>query len=408
MVRDLVALTRALYDLADRTAWLAVLRAPWCGASLASLAALSGLNDKELILEALGDRRAWRAVRRRTCRASRALRDTLAGGARAARQRQPVADWLEATWVQLGGPDAYRAEELADAQRLLQRARRSAPRPSSGARPADFAALLQDLYSAPAATRREPGAGDDHPPRQGPGVRSRVRAGAGQGHRAAPSGACCAGWTCRAESGGERPADRAGPGDRRAGGGSTSTPTSRNSCGGVTRTSARASCTSPRRARGDAVAVGAPQLDVRRRGEPGPPQPPGHAVAGAGAALPSVDGRRGSAGCGPRPAPLPAPAPRVAARRRCRPPCRSRICPGAPARSSRPSSAGSGDPASHRHAGARVAARAWRRRSAAAAPRRSTPSARAVRGPARAPRGARAPSGDARRRRHPEALAAHA
>src|SRR5690606_6568813 len=55
VVLDLLSLTRALAHLADRTAWLAVLRAPWCGLTLEALYTLFGDDREATIVELLRD-----------------------------------------------------------------------------------------------------------------------------------------------------------------------------------------------------------------------------------------------------------------------------------------------------------------------------------------------------------------
>jgi len=148
VVRDLVQLTRALYDLADRAAWLAVLRAPWCGARLASLTALSAPNDRELPIEALADPERLKRCEPADVPRLVRVREILSA-ALARRAAGPIADWLEATWVRLGGSDAYPAQELLDARAFFSAlAERAAQSQWRG--PQDFASLLERLFSAPA------------------------------------------------------------------------------------------------------------------------------------------------------------------------------------------------------------------------------------------------------------------
>ncbi len=154
VVRDLVQLACALYDLADRNAWLAVLRAPWCGADLHTLTALSGPRETLLVYEALADARRLARVTAADLPRLARVRAVLAA-AIARRGREPVADWLEATWVQLGAADAYQPEELEDA-RVFFAALAARAATLEWRRPADFPALLQRLFSPGLAADANP------------------------------------------------------------------------------------------------------------------------------------------------------------------------------------------------------------------------------------------------------------
>jgi ATP-dependent exoDNAse (exonuclease V) beta subunit len=102
VVQDLLALTRALAHPADRAAWLAVLRAPWCGLTLADLAALAEGRD-ETVWELMNDAAPVAELGAGGAARLARVRDVLAGSL-SARFRANLRDRVEAAWLALGGP----------------------------------------------------------------------------------------------------------------------------------------------------------------------------------------------------------------------------------------------------------------------------------------------------------------
>ncbi|MFI4967702.1 MAG: 3'-5' exonuclease, partial [Gammaproteobacteria bacterium] len=115
VVQDLLALTRALSHAGDRTAWLAVLRAPWCGLSLDALHALAGPEDG-LIPERLRMGAELAGSNPRYAQSRAVLLEALTE-----RNRGSLREQVERVWLQLGGPAALSgAEALADAEAYFE------------------------------------------------------------------------------------------------------------------------------------------------------------------------------------------------------------------------------------------------------------------------------------------------
>jgi len=119
VVQDLLALTRAVAHPADRLGWLAVLRAPWCGLTLADLAALAEGGDRSTAWELMSDdERIARLTADGRARLARA-REVLAP-AISARLRGSLRERVEGAWLALGGPAGVEdATDLEDAEIYL-------------------------------------------------------------------------------------------------------------------------------------------------------------------------------------------------------------------------------------------------------------------------------------------------
>lgn len=179
-VMDLVSLTRAMINPADRIAWLSILRAPWCGLNLDDLLYLSitpiAANPKPkgerypLLLQQL---LAYQQIDRLSEAGKLILNRVAPLLARAWQQRfrKPLRSWLEGLWLALGGPLTLDDEQSLQRCRqywdLLER------HGDAGATIADwpaFASAVERLYAEPepaeAAITTPQSACDEPPPIQ--------------------------------------------------------------------------------------------------------------------------------------------------------------------------------------------------------------------------------------------------
>jgi ATP-dependent exoDNAse (exonuclease V) beta subunit len=117
IAQDLAGLTRALLHFDDRIAWLAVLRAPWCGLTFADLEALCTDDRTSAIWNLLVQPERLERLSADGRERARSVVATLTA-VLAAREHLPLARWIERAWTLLGGPACLddAAEQLSAEQ----------------------------------------------------------------------------------------------------------------------------------------------------------------------------------------------------------------------------------------------------------------------------------------------------
>ncbi|HEX3633799.1 MAG TPA: UvrD-helicase domain-containing protein, partial [Casimicrobiaceae bacterium] len=157
-ILDLASLTHALIQPEDRLAWLALLRAPWCGMTLPDVFALDAATGGRSLCEAIISHRVplQRTPAGMSADGAHRLQRLAAtiAPAVADRGRMPIAATVRGVWLALGGPACVgEPSDLEAADRYFTLLAEHAP----GADVSDWNAFLDAL----AATFIETGAGAD-------------------------------------------------------------------------------------------------------------------------------------------------------------------------------------------------------------------------------------------------------
>lgn len=121
VVQDLLSLTNALHQRADRVHWLAILRAPWCGLSLEDLHHLVGRDQYRTVLDLMHDEvhvnKLSEDGRQRLLHVRDVMQEALQHRGRMATSR-----WVHGVWLMLGGPAClWDAGDVRDVQAFFER-----------------------------------------------------------------------------------------------------------------------------------------------------------------------------------------------------------------------------------------------------------------------------------------------
>ncbi len=148
-IRDLVSLARCMLHAGDRTAWLAVLRAPWCGLTLADLHRLAGNEPEATIPFLMGDPARLSELSpdgsARLARLQAALQPAIAG-----RGRRSLGGWLRSAWLSLGGPATVEdASDLRNAELLFDALDRLEAESGAWPEVSDLEASVEHIRASP-------------------------------------------------------------------------------------------------------------------------------------------------------------------------------------------------------------------------------------------------------------------
>lgn len=102
-IQDCLILTRALLHPADRVAWLSILRAPWCGLTLADLHILSEKQQKIPIWSCMNDELRIKKLSKDGQQRLLKLRVVLHRAIKN-RRRKSLRRMVEMVWMEIGGP----------------------------------------------------------------------------------------------------------------------------------------------------------------------------------------------------------------------------------------------------------------------------------------------------------------
>jgi len=124
VVKDLLALTLALVHLDARIHWLAILRAPWCGLTLADLLIVAEQYQRTILSSIFDDKCVSQLSPDGLAKIQRVR--IILKLAVEQRARKTLRDWIEGVWINLGGPAVIAGEKSSfmDAEeyfRLLEK-----------------------------------------------------------------------------------------------------------------------------------------------------------------------------------------------------------------------------------------------------------------------------------------------